>query len=187
MDRFQNLAEILSILSAMIAPVVLISACASLVLSTSNRLARAVERTRLLLEKYEEAARQTGISGSVDREDESMLLYDELILSTRRSRLLQRALASEYVAMSAFIGASVVLGFVAIINENYAWLPLLLMMIGGGLLFYSGIMLVAEIFLTHRAINMEMDFVLSRTKRQASQAVVEYQQQKKSMLKEAQS
>jgi hypothetical protein len=187
MERFHNLAEILSILSAMIAPVVLISACASLVLSTSNRLARAVERTRTLLEKYEQSARQTGINGSVEGEDESMLLYDEIILSTRRSRLLQRALASEYVAMSAFIGASVVLGFVAILNENYAWMPLLLMMIGGALLFYSGIMLVAEIFLTHRAINMEMDFVLSRTRRHASTAVAEYQQRKKPALKEAQS
>lgn len=184
MDRFHNLSEILSILSAMIAPVVLISACASLILSTSNRLARAVERTRVLLERFEERARETVVNE--DAEEESMVIYDELLLSTRRSRLLQRALAAEYVAMSAFTGASVILGIVAILNENYSWLPLLLMMLGGGLLFYCSIMLVAEIRLTHRAINMEMDFVLSRTKRHASLAVRDYQQQKQQALKDAQ-
>src|SRR5215207_3043058 len=124
MERLNELSEILAILSAMIAPVVLISASASLTISTANRLARAVERTRNLLKRYEELAKTTVVDESA--EQETMMLYDELLLSTRRSRLLQRALTSLYVAMSVFIATSVILAFVAILDEEYAWLTLLL-------------------------------------------------------------
>jgi hypothetical protein len=185
MQRLTDLSEILGILSAMFAPVVLISACASLVLSTSNRLARVLERTRKLLERFEHVAR----SSTTDEraEEESMMLYDEMILSTRRTRLLQRAMASLYLATSVFITASVILGIVAIVNEGYSWLPLLLMMLGAGLMFYTSVMLIAEISLTRRAIKIEMDFVLSRTKHFASPAVREYQQQKQADLDSAKS
>jgi hypothetical protein len=184
MDRFSNLADILSILSAMLAPVLLISACASLTLSTSNRLARGVERTRTLLRRFEEVARSSVVDASA--EEESMMLYDELLLSTRRSRLLQRALATTYMAISVFIATSMVLGLVAILNENYSWLPLFLMIMGCTMLFYSSILLILEIRLTHRAINIEMDFVLARTKHHASRAVQEYQQQQQPAMKDAQ-
>jgi hypothetical protein len=182
MNRLNDLSEILTILSAMIAPVVLISACASVALSTSNRMARIIDRTRKLLERFEGMARATTIDDSAD--EESMMLYDELLLSTQRSRLLQRALASLYVAMSTFIATSVVLGFVAILNEGYSWVPLALMMIGAGLLFYTSVLLIREIYLTRRAIDIEMDFVLSRTQRHASPALRAYQRQKPDLLSE---
>ena len=41
-------ASSLSILSAMITPAVLISACGTLILSTSNRLSRSTDRVRSL-------------------------------------------------------------------------------------------------------------------------------------------
>jgi hypothetical protein len=185
MERLNELSEILAILSAMIAPVVLISAGASLTISTANRLARAVERTRNLLKRYEELAKTTVVDESA--EAETMMLYDELLLSTRRSRLLQRALASLYLTISTFVAASVVLGVVAIVDRGYSWMPLLLIMLGAGLLFYSSVLLIAEVYLTRQAINIEMDFILSRTRHHASPAVQDYQLQKKPAMKEAQS
>jgi len=47
------LSSALGVLSAMITPAILISACGTLVLSTSNRLGRVVDRVRDLADKFE--------------------------------------------------------------------------------------------------------------------------------------
>jgi hypothetical protein len=46
-----------SVLSAMITPAVLISACGALILSTSVRLGRVVDRVRALADRFEELSR----------------------------------------------------------------------------------------------------------------------------------
>jgi len=45
-----------AVLTAMITPAVLISACGSMILSTSSRLGRVVDRVRALSDKLEELA-----------------------------------------------------------------------------------------------------------------------------------
>ena len=49
-----NLSTALAILSAMITPAVLISACGQLIISTSARLGRVIDRTRKVLSRFEE-------------------------------------------------------------------------------------------------------------------------------------
>ena len=44
----------LGVLTSMITPAVLISACAGLILSTSVRLGRVIDRVRMLSDKFEE-------------------------------------------------------------------------------------------------------------------------------------
>ncbi|MDQ3255654.1 MAG: DUF2721 domain-containing protein, partial [Acidobacteriota bacterium] len=53
MDAFSSA---LAVLTAMITPAVLISACGTLILSTSARLGRVVDRVRVLADRFEELA-----------------------------------------------------------------------------------------------------------------------------------
>jgi hypothetical protein len=52
------LSSAITVLTAMITPAVLISACGSMILSTSSRLGRVVDRVRAPSEKLEEISRQ---------------------------------------------------------------------------------------------------------------------------------
>lgn len=53
------MASAVAVLTAMITPAVLISACGSMILSTSSRLGRVVDRVRALSDKLEELAQKT--------------------------------------------------------------------------------------------------------------------------------
>ena len=49
-----SIASATTVLTAMITPAVLISACGSMILSTSTRLGRVVDRVRILSERLED-------------------------------------------------------------------------------------------------------------------------------------
>lgn len=139
----------LTILSAMITPAVLILACSSLAISTSNRLSRIIERTRQIrarLERYDEGNPGLG-------HEEYDLMYALLCGAGRRSELLHRALAGIYLAMSIFIAASVAIGLAAISEHFSNWIPVLLGIGGALLLLYVSIILIAEARLGFRAIH----------------------------------
>src|SRR2546430_13182551 len=105
-----NFPDAISVLSAMITPAVLISACGSLILATSDRLSKAVMRTReisIALIPRSPDQRSDG------REEERRMLFTQLDFVTTRSRLLQRALSRLYAALGFFVGTSVAIGLVA--------------------------------------------------------------------------
>lgn len=200
LDQFNSLSTTLNALSAMITPVVLISACASLAISTANRLGRTIDRTRKLLDRFdqltEQAAQQADAEKtnpasdqdqateavSSENEDEGVLLFELLTLTAQRSRLLHRAMSSLYMSLSIFVAGSVALGFISLADERYAWLPLILVMLGAGLLFYTSVLLVAETRIARTAINHEMDFAIRRTQLHASPKMLEYQQRQRRHL-----
>jgi hypothetical protein len=148
----------LGILSAMITPAVLISACGSLTISTSNRMARAIDRTRNLTTQFEQLVKGEG--NTRHSEEELSTIYDQLSWSVRRSRLLMRAMTCMYLSLSVFVATSVAIGLVAVSGEHLSWLPTALGLVGAGLLFYTSLLLIAEIRLARIAINAELDFVL---------------------------
>lgn len=181
MNTPNTLSTALAILSAMIAPVVLISACASLAISTSNRLGRTIDRTRKLIARFEELGQSAAPKETI--EDENVLVFEQLNWSTRRSRLLHRALASLYLSLSAFVASSIILGFTALANEEFAWIPLLIGMIGALFLFYTSMLLIAETRVAHIAINSEMDFALKRVQLRASpEMLARLQKQRRHLL-----
>jgi hypothetical protein len=151
-----EVSAILAILSAMITPVVLISACASLVISTSNRLGRAIERARKLTDQF------TSIMGTegVIADERRALLYDQLHRISVRTMLLHRALTCLYLSLGAFVAASIAIGAVELIDRLYAWLPLLLGMFGAALLFLTCALLITETRVARRAIRDELIFGL---------------------------
>ena len=146
----------LAILSAMITPAVLISACGSLIIATSTRLGRVIDRTRQVSEQFAEVTRE-GERTMLD--EERQLLYGQLSGLTRRSRLLQRAMARLYLAVSVFVATSVSIGIVAVTGQHYAWLPIVLGLGGAGLLFAASLHLIVESRIALSSIDDEMDFV----------------------------
>src|ERR1041384_7106241 len=105
------LTSSLAVLTAMITPAVLISASGTMILSSSTRLGRVVDRTRSLSDRLQEIS--NGDSETEFLEERRAMLYDQLDKLTSRSRLLQRGLTSFYLAVGVFVATSVAIGIVA--------------------------------------------------------------------------
>lgn len=175
MDNFQNLSTSLGLLSAMLTPAVLISACASLALSTSQRLSRVTDRVRRMSSQFKELVMSD--PDSIRLEEEAFLL-DQLTRTVRRARLLQRSLTSTYLALTVFVATSVSIGVVAITEEKYAGWPIVLSGVGVTLLFRSSALLILEAYVARRTIDLEMQFVLKLAEKQAPTKVREHRQKK---------
>ena len=146
----------LEILSAMITPAVLISASGTLVLSTSVRLARVVDRVRTLSGTLEEIfnSPQDDIVDARRAEIEQQLGFQ-----TRRGRLIQRALTSFYVALCVFVGTTISTAISAY-ARSMAWAPTLLGIFGMLMMFYGCVLLVRETRLALVSVDLEMEFVM---------------------------
>lgn len=154
-----NLPELsnpLSVLSAMITPAVLISACGTLIFSTSTRLSRIVDRVRALSQGIE----QLSTDDTIDFPEERLVEFErQLYTHTRRGLLIQRSLTSLYISLGMFVAAMVSTGLVSLLNR-WGWLPLVLGIAGTIFLFYSSMLLIAETRLALRSVNHEMEFTM---------------------------
>jgi len=159
-----------SVLSAMITPAVLISACGSLILATSDRLSKAVARTR---EISTALIPRSPDQRADPREDERRMLFVQLDFATTRSRLLQRALSRLYAALGFFIGTSVAIGLVAVTSSHFTVVPIALGLGGAGLLLYAAFLLIKESRFALAAVNAEMDFMWQRGKEYGPPDLVE--------------
>src|SRR5437867_7810660 len=129
------LSSSLAVLTAMITPAVLISASGTMILSTSTRLGRVVDRVRSLSDRLRHLG--GGDESAEFFEEERAMLYDQLDKLTSRSRLLQRALTTFYLAVGVFVASSVAIGGVAFFSargssggRRGAWLPVILVLVG---------------------------------------------------------
>lgn len=159
----------------MITPAVLISACGALVLSTSVRLGRVVDRVRALSDRFEELA--TKRPEEVVLFDERLeLTFSQLDWLTSRARHLQRAMTTFYVALGLFVATTVAIGFIgaaAPMTSRFQWVPVVLGMIGAALLFVGTILLGFEATLALRSIHSEMDFLWRLGKHHAPDPLLE--------------
>lgn len=158
------LSSALAVLTAMITPAVLISACGTLILSTSVRLGRVVDRVRSLSDRFEELAR--GADGVELFEERRAVIFDQLDKLTSRARILQRAMTVFYTAAGIFVLSSVAIGVVAATDgARYSWVPVVTALVGSLLLFYGSVLLILEARLALSTITAEMDFIwqLGRT------------------------
>jgi hypothetical protein len=145
-----------NVLSAMITPAVLISACGTLVFSTSQRLARIVDRVRDLIRIIEELSSTEGMAFAEERRAE---IERQLAIHARRSRYVQRSLTSFYISLGFFVAATVTIGIGSLVRQ-VMWVPQVLGIAGTLVLFYGCMMLIAETRLALRAVNSEMEFTL---------------------------
>lgn len=159
-----------AILTAMITPAVLISACGTLILSTSSRLGRVVDRVRALSDKFDEL---THLDHGLDYLEERLsLIFSQMGKLSTRARLLQHALTAFYLATGVFISTSVAIGVVAVVSNRHNWVPVLLGLCGSVLLFYGSILLIFEASVALRSTHDEMDFVLRMGRLQAPEELI---------------
>lgn len=180
----EPLTPVLTILSAMITPVVLISACATLIMSTSNWATRVEDRLREWSAEFASLAEAAPASAEATRERRAMI-FDQLDLLTSRARLLQRCLSACYLALGLFIGTSVTIGLAGVawmFGREYivvSALPIVLSLVGAGWLFYGSFLLVAEARLALRTTDKEMDFLWREGTRYASPELLERRAQRR--------
>ena len=142
----------------MITPAVLISACAGLILSTSVRLGRVVDRVRALSERFEEMVRHRP-EDVVLYDDRLQMTFAQLDWLTSRARHLQRAMTTFYLSLGLFVATSVAIGITAALDGEYAIVPVIFGMFGVGMLFFGTILLGFEATLALRSIHAEMDLL----------------------------
>src|SRR5258706_14587569 len=129
----EGLSSSVEVLTAMITPAVLISASGTMILSTSTRLGRVVDRVRSLSDRLQSLPDNDGNTDLL--EEKRAMIFDQLDKLTSRSRLLQRALTTFYLAVGAFVATSVAIGVVSFFSARFAFIPVAFGLIGAIFLF----------------------------------------------------
>ena len=144
-------------LTAMVTPTLLISATGSLVLSTSTRLGRVVDRVRELEKR---------LSDLITEDEKARVVLYELRIDTvvglldkvtSRARLLQRAMVMFYYGLGFFVLTSVTIAVAAFFN-TYRWVPIPVGIVGILFLFWGSLLMLAETRMATATVNAEMDF-----------------------------
>lgn len=144
------------------APALLTNATSVLLLGTSNRLARAVDRVRFMAEQL---AQHTDTDAPAARQD-----FDQLLRAERRVRVIVGALTAFYLAVAAFASSTMValLGAGLLTPEQTPWLPVVVrttigaVLAGVASLVYGSLSLVFESRLTFALLHAEADAVRAR-------------------------
>ena len=155
----EALSSAVAVLTAMITPAVLISACGALILSTSTRLGRVVDRVRMLIGNFEEMMTTQDVDVELF-EERRVVIFNQLDKLTTRTRLLQKSMRVFYLSLGVFVATSVAIGLVAAVGHpSYAWFPVVLGLSGACGLFYGSVLLVKESRIAQESLNAEMDFI----------------------------
>ncbi len=129
-------------LSAMITPAIFLTANASLIISTSNRMSRVVDRIRVLNDLADRIGRGVSeLDFTTERMEHVSTQLDHL---ERRSDRLRFAMTALYLAFSSFVGTSLTIAIDNWLQNGLGALPTLLAIAGVGLLLFASINLVRE-------------------------------------------
>jgi hypothetical protein len=142
------------ILTAMLAPALFMTATASLTLSANNRLARVVDRLRVLFDELEAAP-------------EPLVVYVERQIDRhrRRSRIILRAVRLLYLALSAFVATSLSLAIEGLSGVGLWQLPTLLALLGVLLMLVACLNLSREIGMAVQALDDEFEQIEAERRR----------------------
>jgi hypothetical protein len=158
-------------LTAMVTPALLISATGSLVLSTSTRLGRIVDRVRQLEERLSDLI-YLETKQDVPLYDKRLeVIVDLLDKVTSRSRILQRALQTFYYGIGMFTLTSVTIAVAAFFN-TYRWVPIPIGIVGIMFLFWGSVLMLRETRLATATVNAEMDFTWQLAREVAPKDVI---------------
>jgi Protein of unknown function (DUF2721) len=148
------------ILGAMITPAVLISASGVLVLSTSNRVGRTVDRVRALATEVErlQLLPESGSVSSGSKASKRKRLADQLSQLSERAVLLRSAMTALYSAIGLLVGTSILVGVVALLQWQYSALPVVVGFAGACALLYASLLLIREARLAVRSTLQEVSF-----------------------------
>ena len=139
-----------AILTAMLAPALLMAATASLLVSANNRLARVVDRLRQLIEAWEHEA--------PDRAERDL----QISRHRRRAQLVLRACQLLYAGLGSFVGTSLSLAMDAFLGFRLGVVPTVLAVIGVSFLLLASLALGREVSLSVQSFDDELDQELAR-------------------------
>jgi hypothetical protein len=145
----------IAIIAAMITPALLILGSASLVASALVRMARVVDRARVLASIAHEGDWSKG--GATPA-----MLRDWLDRHARRARYAERSIMLLYAAVVVFVATCLSIALDRVTGEALAWLPISLAIAGTLLLLAGGAWMVAESGLSGKQIQEEIDQALAR-------------------------
>ncbi|MBA3848249.1 MAG: DUF2721 domain-containing protein [Planctomycetes bacterium] len=158
----------LSLLSEMITPAVLLSACGTLILSTSNRLGRGSDRVRQMGDRV---TRLEGLATTdADAQDEWRLVGLVLPKLVQRVRLIHHSLVTLYAALVLLVLASLVIGAAGLASIDTGRAALLLGLGGVLAMAYAAALLAIESRLSLAANLIEMQFIQDRALRRSPSA-----------------
>ncbi len=134
-----------SVLSAMLAPALLMAATGTLLTSANNRLARVIDRLRALVFQWQNSESR----------------HDALKLQIRRHRTrssyILRACLFLYVSLGAFIGTSLALALDAFSDYRLPVLPTIMGIIGVLNMLMACVFMGMEVWLSVRSFDAELD------------------------------
>ncbi len=124
-----------AIIAQMITPAIFILACGNLVASTVTRVARVVDRSRLLLDESHAHTAQS---------EAHTFIAAELDVYKRRAELLEGALTYYYAAIGTFVLASLFVAISALVSA-VLWIPTALTVIGAILVLLGALGSLREV------------------------------------------
>jgi len=129
------------ILTSMITPAVLISACGTLIFSTSARLGRIFDRVNVMKTEIESI-----LDGRLNYHTERMdFISGQIQCAKKRAALIQKSMAALYTATALFVASSLAIAInTAYGSSEQAWVPTLIALTGGLFLFFASALLLYE-------------------------------------------
>lgn len=173
---FMNSLPAAEVLGAMITPAVLISAAGTLILSTSNRLSRVVDRVRVLAAEAEQLNGAPPLD-PVATDAKRTFIADQLARLSARLVLLRAAMTVLYMAIGLLVATSITVGVVVLLQAGYEWLPVAMGLLGASALLYGSLLLVREARLAVGSSLIEMAFIRPAVAQQANSKTAPHSQQ----------
>jgi hypothetical protein len=142
-------------IAAMITPALLLLGSASLVASALLRMARVVDRARLLAGIAHEGTLDTiGVT--------AVQLRAWLERHAKRARYAERSITLLYAAIVAFISTCLSIAIDRAAGDSLSWLPVALAIVGTVLLLSGAAYMVGESHLSGEQISLEIRSAISR-------------------------
>ncbi len=144
-----NVTSGLTIVSAMVTPAILILASGNLVASTLTRIARVVDRARVLIDLMHESA--------LSRDRDALEHHKSALqVFVRRSVLLERALSGFYLAIGLFVLSSLSVVLEVLRPEFSRIVTTGLVVLGGLVLLYGAVYVFMETRLATGTLRQEI-------------------------------
>ena len=156
----------------MITPAVLISASGTLVLSTSNRLTRIVDRVRVLADEAEGVLASAQVLDQPETEiaPRMAMIEQQIPRLSARVALLRTALTALYVAIGLLVTTSLAVGIDALFAWAHPWIPVSLGLAGASALLGASVLLIREARLAIGSTIEEMAYLERAVHRRARRA-----------------
>jgi hypothetical protein len=134
-----------TILTAMLAPALLMAATGTLLTSANNRLARVVDRLRVLVIQWK---------SSELRHDALKL---QILRHRQRTTYILRACLLLYFALGSFIGTSLAMALDLLSQNRFQFLPTIMGVVGVLNMLIACVFMGKEVWLSVRSFDAELD------------------------------